>query len=241
MRSCAFDHIPSRTTWRFSLLRPYLPGAFTSKLSGLLLHIHRYSSARMGFEPTSPGLLCAFLKDRRNARATLPFHMPLCSGSGNQLFTHISRLNGRGVRMTYTPPPQRFVACTLLTALCRGRIWQFIIISRYAVYFRTLGAIYTSKGSFIVCSLLKLGSRGVYVPLDAPICLFWYFYSAFALGGKPFALRTLKSGAPALRLSCPTGVFQTNDAQSLPPEGYCLAIFIPKSRCLFSTLTNSKG
>ena len=43
--------------------------------------------------------------------------------------------------------------------------------------------MYTSKGSIIVCSLLKLGSRGVYVPLDAPIHLFWHFIVRH--GGKP--------------------------------------------------------
>ena len=75
MRSCAFDHIPSRTTWRFSLSRPYLPGALTSKLSGLLLRIHSYFSAKMGFEPMSPGLFMRLAKGptQRPSNLTIPY------------------------------------------------------------------------------------------------------------------------------------------------------------------------
>lgn len=228
MRSCAFNHIPSRTTWRFSLSRPYLPGALTSKLSSLLFRTLATFQPEWDSNPCLQVFYMRLAKGPTLAQATLPFHMPLCSGSGNQLFTHISRLNGRGVRRPMSlgagrvpaHSPLRFWLLQQPHSRLQPREWQFIIISRYTVYFRTLGAIYTSKGSVTVCSPLKLGSRGVYVPLDTPTCLFRYFYSAFYPWWQTFALRALKSGAPALRPSCPTGVFQTNDAQSLPPESY---------------------
>ena len=111
-------------------------------------------------------------------------------------YTSTSLLNGRAVRLACNVLGTRFGDCGSSPSAASDGIGNFI--SRYAVYFRTLGAIYTSKGSVIVCSLLKLGSRGVYVPLDAPIRLFRYFYSAFCPWRQAFALRTLKSGAPAL-------------------------------------------
>lgn len=120
--------------------------------------------ARVGFEPTSPRYYPCW-QEATVPRAAIPFHMPLCFGSGNQLF--YPHFPPQRARCPY-PLGQAITACNPVghplleparssLSCADDRIGNFI--SRYTVYFRTLGAICTSKGSVIVCSLLKLGSH----------------------------------------------------------------------------------
>lgn len=191
MRSCAFDHIPSCTTWRFSLLQPYLPGALTSKLPGLQsnccsgqgrirTHVSR-SFMRLAKGPTL-------------ARAAIPFHMPLYSGSGNQLLTHISRLDGRGVR-TVLRAALRFGTCTFLTTMCRQQSWQFHI-ALYRLFQDAERDLHVRKVQLQFVAFSNSAAVGFTFHLTLHSTCLGIFIAPFSLGSKPLRYVLLSPARP---------------------------------------------